>query len=386
MSRFDIVRDRRNTGSLKWEVAEGELPMWVADMDFETAPAVAEAVGKRAAYGIFGYASVPDEWYSAYMSWWRKRHGFGIEKDWLIFVTGIVPAISSIVRRITLPAEKVLIPTPAYGIFFNSVLNNGRVALESRLIRGAGGYRMDFEDLERKCADPQTRLFILCNPQNPTGTVWDRETLARIGEICKANGVAVISDEIHCDLTLPGVDYTPFASVSETCREISVSCLSPTKTFNIAGLQTAAVAVPDRSLRERIERGFNNDEIAEGNAFAYDAAIAAFGSGGEWLDELRGYLSDNRRLAEEKIASSVPNLSAVHGEATYLLWIDVRRTGLGSREFAARLRKETGLYLSDGSGFRGEGGEGFLRMNLACPRSVLSDGLSRLERFASGLF
>ena len=251
---FDRLVDRRNTGSLKWDVAEGELPMWVADMDFQTAPCVRDAIRARAEHGVFGYSIVPEEWYQAYIGWWRDRHGFTMEPEWLIFCTGVVPAISSMVRKLTTPAEKVLLMTPVYNIFFNSILNNGRQPLEGGLVYDGMSYRVDFEDLERKLADPQTTLMLLCNPHNPIGKIWDRETLARIGALCLKHHVVVISDEIHCDITAPGTEYVPFASVSEDCRDNSVTCIAPTKAFNIAGLQTAAVSIPNPVLRHKVWR------------------------------------------------------------------------------------------------------------------------------------
>ncbi len=213
---FDIEADRRGSNSLKWDVAENELPMWVADMDFRTAPQITAALEKRAAHGVFGYSIVPDEWYKAYADWWKNRHGLDIEKQRLIFCTGVVPAISSLVRKLTTPAEKVLIQTPVYNIFYNSILNNGRNVLESPLVYENGGYSIDWDDLEDKLADPQTTLMILCNPHNPVGKIWEAETLAKIGRLCRENYVTVISDEIHCDLTDPNRNYVPFATVSET--------------------------------------------------------------------------------------------------------------------------------------------------------------------------
>lgn len=375
---FDRPVDRRDTGSLKWDVAAGELPMWVADMDFQTAPAVREAILARAKHGVFGYSIVPEEWYQAYISWWRNRHDFTMERDWLIFCTGVVPAISSMVRKLTTPAEKVLLMTPVYNIFFNSILNNGRQALESRLVYDGTEYRIDFEDLERKLADPQTTLMLLCNPHNPIGKIWDRETLARIGALCRKHHVVVVSDEIHCDLTAPGRDYVPFASVSEDCRENSVTCIAPTKAFNIAGLQTAAVCVPNPVLRHKVWRGLNTDEVAEPNAFAVDAAIAAFTKGGEWLDALRVYLEDNKTLVKDFVKRELPGLHVVPSQATYLLWVNLGSGETSAEDVAEFIRRKTGLYLSAGNPFGGDGGS-FLRLNAACPRTVLEDGLSRLK-------
>lgn len=376
---FDKIVNRRNTNSLKWDVKESELPMWVADMDFETAPEIQEAIRKRAAFGVFGYQIMPDEWYEAYIGWWRDRHGYRMERDWLMFCTGVIPAVSSVVRKLTTPAEKVLIQTPVYNIFFNSILNNGREVLESSLKYEDGNYEMDFADLEEKLADPQTSLMILCNPQNPAGRIWSREELARVGELCAKYHVTVLSDEIHCDLTAPGMDYVPFASVSQTCRDISVSCIAPTKTFNLAGLQTAAVCVPDPFLRHKVWRGLNTDEVAEPNSFAVDAAVAAFTKGGPWLDELREYISLNERTVAEFLAQELPQVKLVRREATYLLWLDCAQLTEDSEELAGFLREKTGLFVTAGIHY-GEAGRQFLRVNIACPRSIVLDGLDRLKR------
>ena len=375
---FDTPTERRNTNSLKWDVAQGELPMWVADMDFQTAPEIREAIMKRAEHGIFGYSVIPDAWYEAYIQWWKMRHGYTMERDWLIFCTGVVPAISSIVRKLTTPAEKVLIQTPVYNIFFNSILNNGRQVLESPLRYDGKEYRIDFADLEEKLSDPQTALMILCNPHNPTGKIWDRQTLEKIGALCSRHHVTVVSDEIHCDLTDPGESYVPFASVSETCRQISITCMAPTKAFNLAGLQTAAVSVPDEVLRHKVWRALNTDEAAEPNAFAVEAAVAAFTRGADWLDALRDYLYENKKLAEAYIEKEIPDVRAVASQATYLLWLDCSGLIGCGREAAGFLRRETGLYLSEGSQYGGNGAD-FLRMNIACPRAVLKDGLEKLK-------
>ena len=379
---FDNLIYRRNTGSLKWDVEEGVLPMWVADMDFQTAPEIRQAIEARAAHGVFGYSIVPEEWYTAIADWWNRRHGLAVEKEWLIFCTGVVPAISSIVRKLTTVGENVLIQTPVYNIFFNSIINNGRRVLESPLYYDGKNYSIDFEDLENKLSEPQTTLMILCNPHNPVGKIWDKETLERIGSLCKKYHVTVISDEIHCDLTDPGCEYVPFASVSEECREISVTCIAPTKTFNLAGLQTAAVMIPDENLRHKVNRGLNTEEVAEPNAFAIDAAIAAFTKGEAWLEELRSYLYETKKMVAEYIEKEMPELRLVPSQATYLLWLDCRQAAEDITSFAALLREEVGLYLSAGEQYGGDG-KYFLRMNIACPREVVQEGLKRLK---AGIF
>ena len=375
---FSVPTDRRHTDSLKWNVEENELPMWVADMDFPAAPQIIAALQKRIAHGVYGYADIPDEWYQSYIGWWKKRHNFTIKKEWLVFCTGVIPAISSIVRKLTTAAEKVLVQTLVYNVFFNSILNNGRQALESPLSYKNGAYGVDFRDLEEKLSDPQTSLMILCNPHNPVGKIWDRDTLERIGELCFKHNVTVISDEIHCDLTDPGRGYIPFASVSEHCRNISITCISPTKSFNLAGIQTSAVVVPNAFLRHRVWRGLNTDEVAEPNVLAVPAAVAAYTEGGEWLDELRAYLCENKKLVRETVNKGIRGLSVVPSEATYLLWIDCAKITQNAEELAAFIRQKTGLYLSAGNQY-GKGGERFLRMNVACPRTVVEDGLSRLK-------
>ena len=376
---FDAPTDRRGTYSLKWEVAENELPMWVADMDFPAAPEITRAISERAAHGVFGYTNVPDEWYAAYTCWWKERHGFEIKREWLMFCTGVVPAISSIVRKLTTVGENVLVQTPVYNIFFNSIVNNGRNVLENPLIYENGSYRIDFADLEAKLSDPQTSLMLLCDPQNPGGMLWDRESLERIGGLCRKYHVVVLSDEIHCDLVSPGREYIPFASVSEDCRLNSVTCIAPTKAFNIAGLQTAAVYAADETLRHKVWRGLNTDECAEPNVFAVTAAIAAFTQGGDWLDQLRGYIAENRRTTEAFLAEKLPQVRMAHSDATYLFWLDCSEITDSSRQLADFIRQKTGLYLSAGEQYRGNG-RYFLRLNAACPRAVLLDGLERLRQ------
>ena len=378
MYQFDKMTNRRGTGSLKWDVPERELPMWVADMDFETAPAITEELIRRAEHGIFGYSVVTEDWYAAYQNWWKRRHHLEIEKDWLIFCTGVVPAISSIVRKLTTPAENVLVQTPVYNIFFNSIYNNGRNILESSLCYDGEKYEIDFADLEEKLANPQTTMMILCNPHNPVGKIWDRETLKQIGDLCAKHHVIVVSDEIHCDLTDPGFEYVPFASVSENCREISVTCMAPTKTFSIPGIQTAAVMVPNPVLRHKVNRGLNTDEVAEPNVFAIGAAVAAFDKGEDWLEELRVYLRDNKQLVRDFIREKIPQIKVVPSQATYLLWLDCSKIAADSQEFADYLREETGLFVSHGVQYRGDG-RSFLRLNIACPKATLLDGLARLK-------
>ncbi len=381
---FDKPTERRSTGSLKWDISDGELPMWVADMDFETAPAVKKAVVRVAERGIYGYSILPDEYFESAADFWGERYGFRPDTSWMVFSTGVVAAISSMVRKLTTPAENVLIQPPVYNIFYNSILNNGRNIIANELVYERGKYHMDFVDLENKLSNPQTTLMILCNPHNPIGKIWDMETLKRVGELCKKHGVTVISDEIHSPLTAPGKKYTPFASVSEVCRDISVTCIAASKAFNLAGLQSACLIAKNPVLRHKVWRGINTDEVGEPNVFAVDANIAAYRHGGEWLDELNEYIYENKKYAYRFIAENIPALHAVPSDATYLLWVDVSRYTSNSKQLAKDLRQKTGLYVSDGVEY-GRGGEGFIRINLATQRANVADGLSRLKSYVDHL-
>lgn len=380
MYNFDVEIDRRNTGSLKWDVGCDELPMWIADMDFQTAPEIKNAIIKRAEHGIYAYSVIPDSWYSSIINWWKRRHGFTIEKEWMQFTTGVIPAISSIVQRVTNIGDNVVVMTPVFDIFFHSIENFGRHTVECKLSYDNYTYSLDFEKLETLLSDPLTTMMILCNPHNPIGKIWSKEELKKIGSLCAKYGVTIISDEIHCDLTNPGKEYIPFASVSPECADISITCLAASKTFNLAGLQSAAVVVPNPFLRNTVVRGLNSNEVAEPNCFAVTATVAAFTQGERWLNELNEYIYENRMCVKEFL-SSLPEVHLTDNDACYVLWINISEVADSSEKFCDFLRKTTGLYLSEGSQFRGNGNN-FVRMNIACPRKRLLDGL---QRFAKGV-
>lgn len=379
MYDFSKLTNRKETNSLKWDVEANELPMWVADMDFETAPEIVEALQKRLDHKIFGYNIVPDEYFESIQNWWSSRHEFKIEKEWMMFCTGVVPAISSIVRKMTTVGENVLIQAPVYNIFYNSILNNGRHVLSSDLIYDGNEYSIDFKDLEEKLSMPQTTMMILCNPHNPIGKIWSREVSKRIGDLCAKHNVLVVSDEIHCDIVAPNREYIPFASVSQTNLMNSITCIAPTKTFNLAGLQTACIVVPNHVLRHKVNCGINTDEVAEPNSFAITATIAAFTKGENWLNELRKHIENNKETTIKFIKKELPELHVIPSEATYLLWIDCSQVCDNSVELVQAIRKTTGLYLSDGLEY-GENGKCFVRMNVACPLERLNDGLERLKK------
>lgn len=376
---FDELTQRRGSNSLKWDVAENELPMWIADMDFKTAPEITRALQNKIKSGIYGYQIVPDEWYSAIIGWWKSRHNFEIEKDWLCFCTGVVPAVTSSVKRLTSAGDNVLLLTPVYDIFFHSVENTGRKVLESPLLYKDGKYSINFKDLEEKLANPLTTMMILCNPHNPAGKIWTASELKAIGGLCKKYNVSVLSDEIHCEITELGTEYVPFASVSKECAEISVTCLSASKAFNLGGVQSAAVFVPNAALREKIVCGLNSDEVAEPNVIAIESTVAAFTKGEKWLNELNQYISANRKTAAAFIKTNVPKLHLIEQSATYLLWVDCGEITEDTEELCKFIREYSGLYITAGGQYRGNG-KRFVRINIACPRERLLDGLNRLKK------
>ncbi len=378
-NNFDEVVNRRNTNSYKWDVEDNELPMWVADMDFKTAPEVIDAIRERVEHGIFGYNAIPTEWNKAIVGWWERRHNFKMNEDWLLFCTGVIPAISSVVRKVTTIGENVVVMSPVYNIFFNSIVNNGRNPLENKLEYIDHEYYINFDRLEEDLKNPQTSLLILCNPHNPIGKIWDKDTLSKIGDLCYKYDVIVLSDEIHCDLTTPGINYVPFASVSDICRDNSITCMAPSKAFNLAGLKSAIISVPNDNLRHKVWRAINTDEVAEPNAFAIPATIAAFEKGEKWLDNLRDYIAENRKIVSDFLTKEIKEIKLVSGDATYLLWIDCSSITEDTDLLYEYLRSEVGLYLSKGSQYKGDGNK-FLRVNIACTKSNLKEGLYRLQR------
>lgn len=377
MSIFDEETDRRGTGSYKWDTYDrpGLIPMWVADMDFHTAPAVTEALGKRVEQGIFGYTLVGEEYYAAVRDWFAGRHGWSIDTGMLIYTSGVVPAVSAIIKAMTRPDDKVIVQTPAYNCFFSSIRNNGCVLSANTLTMNADhSYSLDFDDLEQRASDPEARLLILCNPHNPSGRIWTPDELRRIADICRRHDVFVIADEIHCELTYNGAAYTPFATVCGEDLRYAV-CVSPSKAFNIAGLQIANIIASDADTRARIDRAINDNEVCDVNPFGVVATIAAYRHGAAWLDELRAYLWQNWFTVRDFFATNLPSYALTPLEATYLVWIDCRHTGIPADSLSAMLI-DAGVALSPGSIY---GDDGFMRLNIACPRARLTEGLRRIH-------
>lgn len=383
---FDKIVPRRGSRSYKWDSAAADdvLPLWVADMDFRTAPPVVEALERRVRHGIYGYTKVPKEYYDATLEWFHRRHSWQMEREWILYTTGVVPALSALIKALTNPGDRVLVQPPVYNCFFSSIRNNGCELVTSELVCENGIYRMDYADMERKMQDPKLKVMLLCNPHNPVGRVWTHEELTRMGKICLRNGVFVIADEIHCELVHPGHTYTPFASIDGEFLNRSATCLSPTKAFNLAGLQIANIIIADSEIRRRTDRAININEVCDVNPFGVEGLIAAYNEGEAWLDELNGYLYGNYLYMQDFCRKYLPRFSITPMEGTYLAWMDCRKLGISSEELERRLLSEARLWLNAGTMYGAEG-EGFMRWNLACPRSVLDEGLNRFYRFTENL-
>ena len=379
---FDEIIPRRNTNSVKWDEAAQDdiIPLWVADMDFRVLPQITEALRQRVDHGVFGYTHVPDSYYESVIRWFKDRHGLqGVKPSDIIYTSGVVPAISAIVRGLTLPGDKVLVQTPVYNCFFSSIRNQGCLVEENHLVYKNNTYVVDWDDFERKCADSRVRIFLLCNPHNPAGRVWKKEELQRMGEICQKHDVFVISDEIHCELVMPGNEYTPFASLSDDFLKNSATCVAPTKAFNIAGLQIANIIVKDRNKRERIDRAINIHEVCDVNPFGVIATEAAYTEeGAEWLRQLNTYLFANYQFLCDFFSKHFPSLEVVKLEGTYLVWVDCSSLGKSSTEIVNNLYRH-GVWMNDGVMY-GENQRAFIRINIACPRKILEEGLLRMEK------
>lgn len=381
MEKFDFENapDRRTTDSIKWNVEPGQLPMWIADMDFKTAPAIIEAMKKKIELQAFGYEWPGKDYFAAVKKWYKEEHHASIESDWMIFSTGVIPALSSIVRRVSHIGDNVVVQEPVYNIFYNSIENNGRHVLANNLIPRATHYEIDWSDLEAKLAEPLTTMMIFCNPHNPIGQVWTKEEVQKIAELCHKHHVTLVSDEIHGDLVRYGEDYTPAFSVKGHAKDAVISLVSPSKTFNVAALHAATVIIPDKNLRQSVERGLNSDEVTEPNLLAIPGTIAAYTQGHDWLKELKVQLNENFNYATDTISEKLPDLKIVSGPATYLMWINISNITDDSEEFVGFLKEKTGLIVSSGAIYRGDGNK-FIRINLACPLAMVKDGLARLEK------
>ena len=380
---FDSINNRVGTNSVKWDIHPDVIPLWVADMDFQVLPELKEALSKRVDEGIFGYTLVPESYYEAIINWFDRRHHWHIDRSWILYTSGVIPAMAAALKAFTLPGEKVLIQTPVYNCFFSSIANCGCEPVENELVREGNTYRIDFADFENKCADPKTTVFLLCNPHNPAGRVWTKEELERMNEICMRHDVKVISDEIHCELIMPGYTFVPFASVSEACADNSVILNSPTKNFNIAGLQIANIICKNRQWLRRIDRAVNINETCDVNPFGVIALQEAYNKGAEWIDELNTYLYDNYKALKHFFHEELPKLEVLKLEGTYLVWVDITALEFTSDEVADKLLKEAKVWVNSGTMYGRKAGQGYLRINIATPRATLMEGLKRMGRLLS---
>jgi len=380
MFDFDEIICRRGTHCCKWDEPEqeGVIPMWVADMDFQVAPAIRQALEHRVAHGVFGYTWVPDTYYESIINWFERYHNWRIEKSDIIYVPGVVPAVSCAIQALTMKGENVLIQTPVYNCFFSSIRNSGCSVLENPLVRRGDTYVIDFDDFEQKCADEKTTVFLLCNPHNPAGRVWTKEELIEMNRICMRHHVHVISDEIHCELVMPGYTFTPFASISEACRDNSVTLNSPSKSFNIAGLQIANIICHDPAMRRRVNRQVNINEVCDVNPLGVEALMAAYNESRDWLMSLILYLWENYQALCRFCEERIPQWKVLRLEGTYLPWIDITATGLSSDVLTALLLKEAKVRVNSGTLYGKQAGEGYIRLNIACPRAVMLEALDRI--------
>lgn len=377
---FDKINDRRGTNSYKWDSFKDPdiIPLWVADMDFKTAPCIIEALEKRVKHGIFGYTAVPEDFYKSTIDWFSRRHGLTIKKDEIIYTSGVVPAISAIIKALTSPGDKVIVQTPVYNCFFSSIKNNECEVFENPLIYKDNTFFMDFEDLETKACDPKAKILLLCNPHNPAGRVWTSEELRKLGDICIKNNIVIVSDEIHCEIVFPGFKYTPFASISNEFHEKSITCCSPSKAFNIAGLQIANIFAKDEKMRKAIDRAININEVCDVNPFGVIALIQAYEKGEGWLKDMIKYIHKNYLFLKNRIEKNLPSFHLTSLEGTYLAWLDCSCLQLSSSEIAEFLVDNHKVYVNSGEMYR-DPTDRFIRINLATSRSILEEGINRLE-------
>lgn len=379
---FSRPTERRGTDSYKWDSApEADIiPLWVADMDFETFPGITEALQRRVAHGIFGYTRVPEAYYEAVCNWFGKHHGWHINREDIIYTSGVVPAVSAVIKALTLPGDQVIVQGPVYNCFFSSIRNNGCETVSNSLIYNKEElrYEIDFDDLERKLAHERARLMLICNPHNPGGRVWTRDELTRVAELCHKYGVRVVSDEIHCELTLYDNEYVPFGSLPDELSHGSITCCSPSKAFNTAGLQIANIVCRDAEVRNRIDRAININEVCDVNPFGVIALQAAYSDEGyEWLTQLRAYISSNYDLLRERFARELPKCKVMRMEGTYLAWIDCSELHISSDEIEEMLMHENKVWVNAGSMY-GTEGAAFIRINMACTSELLNEGITRI--------
>ena len=376
---FDSLTDRRNTNSIKWDVKENELPMWVADMDFKVFPEIKKAIIEAANKEGYGYSYPSEKLFKAYQLWWKKRHNIEISINEMVYVSGVVSALDSLVRLLTKEGDGVLLLSPCYNGFYNVVKNNKRTLVVSNLIHQNNDFIIDYLDVEEKIITHHVKALIFCNPHNPVGKPWSKQEIKAIYDICHKHQVFFISDEIHADIIEQDSTFNSALSVADDV----IVCTSPSKIFNLAGLQSAMAFIKDPLIKEKAQAAFYHDDIGEPNYFVEPATVAAYTYGEQYVDELNAYLANNKKYVNDYLQKHLPHLKVVSGKATYLLWIDISYYQIPSDAFARELRKETGLYISDGLAY-GENGLNYIRMNIATSLNNVKDAMNRLTTFVKG--
>jgi len=378
---FETLNKKRAGNSAKWDVGANELPMTIADMDFPVAPEIVQALQDKVAMGLFGYEEVPNEYFKAVADWYENEHHVRPQEDWMVFANGVVPSISSAVRRLTSQGDNVLVQAPVYNIFYNSIVNSGRHVLSNDLVydKQTHEYSIDFADLEKKLSEPLTNMMILCNPHNPVGKIWSVDELTKIAALCKQYNVKLFSDEIHGDITFNEGGYNPVFGLDDKYLDNVIVAVSPSKTFNVAAFHASTVIIPNANLRAQVSRGLNSEELAEPNVVAIPGSIAAYSEGHNWLVSLKSKLLANRKLVLDFVESNLPDVKWVPGDATYLLWFDVSKITDHSDELTKFIEDDTGLIVTPGTVYRGDG-QDFIRMNIASPTEMIQDGLDRLKK------
>jgi len=377
---FDEIVDRRHTHTIKWDKCPTDdvIPMWIADMDFKAAPCIIDALKKRLEHGVFGYANVPDEFFTSIINWFGRRHSWKINRDWIEYTTGVVPAIDAVLRAITTPGDNVVILTPIYNCFFTCIESNKCNAVEVPLTYNNDySYSIDYDALDKALSDDRTHTLVFCNPHNPAGRVWTKEEMLKVNEICIKNGVTVISDEIHCEMMMPGHQYTPFASISQEAQNNCITCGSPSKSFNIAGLQAAFIVSNNSSIKDKINKALVDNQVCAINPFGLEAFIAAYNHGESWILQFNDYIAGNFALMRDMMNKELPDFHFTPIEGSYLAWVDVTPTGMTSAQVTQKILDDGKVLVNDGVMY-GKAGDGFIRINLATQRSVVEEATRRI--------
>lgn len=377
---FDEIVDRHNTHAVKWDLCPSDdvIPMWVADMDFKAAPCIMKALKQRLEHGVFGYANVPEEFYTSIINWYERRHNWKIDREWIDYTTGVVPAISAVLRAITKPGEKVVVLTPVYNCFFTCIESNQCTPAEVPLVYNDDySYSINYKALEQAIVDDNAHTLLFCNPHNPAGRVWRKEELVKVNDLCLKHGVTVISDEIHCEMVMPDVHYTPFASISQEAQDNTITCGSPSKSFNIAGLQAAFITSSNPSIKADINKALIDNQVCSINPFGLEAFIAAYNHGESWIEQFNEYIAGNFQVMCDMMTKELPSFHITPMEGTYLAWVDVTSTGMTSAEVTKKILDDGKVMVNDGAMY-GKAGEGFIRINLATPRTLVEEGINRI--------